>query len=98
MNVEILKKRITNSIVGYDYREVVARFDDNGKIRDVTYYTRENGMEGMMTCVILYSHNEYLGKLNLRQYFMDQIPKKYKDIIETLKKFHKNTNWNEITN
>jgi hypothetical protein len=56
-------------------------------------------MEGMMTYIISYDiNNEYNGKLYMRSYFMDQIPKKYKEIIKTLKKFHENTNWNKIIN
>ncbi len=92
MELEIKTERNYNFISGADYRGVKVSIRDNGKLRHITYYTRERNEEGLITYVIK-NINGREDRVDWQHFFIDEIPIEYKEIVEALKVIHKKTDW-----
>jgi RNA-splicing ligase RtcB len=91
---------ITNKIhrkypsVNWEFKAISAKVDDNGVERELVY-----GVANGIFSLEMYTGVNYIvgakNKSRSRRYLMNEIPKKYKDIVEVLKKVHESTKWSD---
>ena len=83
---------------GWDYKAVSTKIKEDRKTKEVIYYTlRDNDKKS--EGVEIYSGSNYIvgssDRSYSRKYSLSKVPKKYKDIVELLKKKHKTITWSK---